>query len=252
MTTTFRRSKHGPQVSIVIPARNEAENVGTAIRRVSAAFGKAGLDYEIVVVDDNSTDATNRIVRNISGRNRRVRLVKRSPPPGFGRAIRDGFGHARGEVVVPIMADLSDDPNDAVRLVKACMNGADVAYGSRFIKGSKLNDYPPVKLVANRLCNKVVGIIFGIDKADITNAFKAFRRGVLKAIGPLSSESFEITVEMPVKAHLAGFGSVEVPVSWSNRTKGRSKMRLALIGYRYLSLILRLLALKLSGKSKRL
>jgi len=125
------------------------------------------------------------------------------------------------------MGDLSDDPEDIPKLVRKIEEGYDVVYGSRFIKGGFTEGYPRLKLIANRLFNNVVRLLFGIKHKDITNAFKAYRKEVLEEIGNLEAEGFDLTIEIPLKAHILGFRSTEVPVNWYGRRKGEAKLKLS-------------------------
>lgn len=142
-----------------------------------------------------------------------------------------------------MMGDLSDDPADVVKLLEGIKQGYDVAYGSRFEVGSRLIGYPPLKLTFNRLFNKVVSALFGMRRKDVTNAFKAYRREVLERIGEPASNDFDLTPELPVKAHLLGFRSIAVPVSWHSRVEGAPKFKLLHAGIVYLRRLLSLLML---------
>lgn len=237
----------GPKVSVVVPAHNEKDNLGELVGELvpalqSSQFADA---WEIVLVDDNSTDGTSELADELAGRHPGVRCVHRKGGAGFGRAIKDGLKAARGQFVIPFMGDLSDEPTDLIRLASAADQGYGVAYGSRFIPGGKALDYPSAKFIANRAYNRLVGLLFGLPHRDITNAFKCYRRDALDAIGidGLESDGFEITVELPLKAHIAGFSSIEVPVTWHGRKRGESKLNLGksapAYGKRLLSLFIR-------------
>jgi hypothetical protein len=156
-------------------------------------------------------------------------VVHRRDTPGFGNAVKAGLAVASNEVVVPVMGDLSDDPEDIIRLVEKISEGYDIAYGSRFVDGGKLYGYPWQKLIANRLFNNSLRLAFGLPHRDVTNAFKAYRKEVLDEIGVanLESSGFDLTIELALKAHIAGFSSTEVPVSWYDRTAGEAKLKLS-------------------------
>ncbi len=233
------------KLSIVIPAHNEEGNLHPLLHRLTPVLESSYPDYEIIIVNDNSTDSTPRIIESLARRNRKIRPVHRYSQPGFGNAVKEGFKNATGDVLIPLMADLSDDPEDIPRLVRKIEDGFDVVYGSRFIRGGKTEGYPRAKMVANRAFNNLVRLLFGIKHKDVTNAFKAYRREVLEAIGMenLEAEGFDLTVEVPLKAHILGFKSVEVPVTWHGRERGEAKLKLSENGSKYGKRLLKLFIL---------
>jgi len=241
-------------LSCVVPARNEEGNINSVIAALTKALQNSLSipSYEIVVVNDNSTDSTGFLINSLASVDPHIRPVHRDTSPGFGNAVKAGMSETRGEVIIPFMGDLSDDPHDIPLLVEGIGKGYDIAYGSRFVEGGSLKGYPRKKMVANRAFNNLVRFSFGMPNRDITNAFKAYRREVLDAIGieNLESKGFDLTVEIPIKAHILGFRSIEVPVHWIDRTAGEAKLKLSrngtVYGKRFLSLFLQgnLIALK--------
>jgi uncharacterized protein (TIRG00374 family) len=219
------------KVSIVIPAHNEEGNLEALILELVPVLEgqEETRDYEIVIVNDNSSDATPAIIEKFASDNSRIKSVHRHSNPGFGNAVREGFRNATGDIVIPVMGDLSDDPQDITKLVRKIEEGYDVAYGSRFIEGGGTDGYPQVKMIANRTFNNCVRLLFGIKHKDITNAFKAYRKEVLESIGidNLEANGFDLTVEIPLKAHIMGFTSAEVPVTWHGRKRGEAKLKLS-------------------------
>lgn len=207
----------------------------SALTEVLAA---ESVDYEIVVVDDGSHDATGEIVSAMAEHNPRV-ICRRSPyTSGFGFAIRAGLDVYTGDAVAIVMADLSDDPWDVVGYLRLLERGFDCAFGSRFLPGSKVVDYPKHKLLLNRLVNWGIRLLFRHGYNDTTNAFKAYRREVIDAAQPLLAQHFNITVELPLKAIVRGYSYAVVPISWRNRQAGTSKLRLQEMGSRYLFITL--------------
>jgi uncharacterized protein (TIRG00374 family) len=198
--------------------------------------------YEIVLVDDNSTDETPAVSDRLADRYEQLVVVHRTDPPGFGNAVKAGLEAASGAILIPFMADLSDDPADVPKLVEAIQAGDDVAYGSRFIEGGRIEGYPPLKRFYNRAYNNLIRLLFGIGARDVTNAFTAYRREVLEVIDleNLESTSFDLTAELPLRAHILGFTSTEVPVSWRSRESGVSKLNATRKGPEYLRRLLRL------------
>lgn len=219
-----------PHVSLVVPAHNEEGNLRPLLEKILPVMENNPeiKSYEILFVNDNSRDKTPEIIEDLAKTHSCVRTLHRWESPGFGNAVKAGLKEARGEIVIPLMADLSEEPEDIVRLVKKMEEGYDVVYGSRFCPGGSTNDYPLIKLLLNRLGNHAIGLLFGLPHRDITNAFKAYRREVLEAIGfeNMEAEHFDLTIEIPLKAHVLGFKSVEVPVSWENRKVGEAKLKL--------------------------
>ena len=225
--------------SIVIPAHNEETEIAATCEAIMARFSKEAIsDYEILVVNDNSSDRTEEILQELSAKHPVLRYVNNAPPHGFGFAVRKGLEEFRGETVAVVMGDLSDSPDDMVTYYHELKKGAECVFGSRFIKGGRVHDYPAHKYVINRLANGFIRILFGLDHNDITNAFKAYRREVIVGIQPLLAHHFNLTVEMPLKAIVRGYRYVKVPISWTNRKSGVSKLKIKEMGGRYLFIVL--------------
>ncbi len=226
------------KLSVVIPAHNEVESIGATVEALVAELRAQEVPYEIVVVDDNSGDGTGDVVRAISERDPAVRCIRSPRSPGFGQAVRSGLDEYTGDAIAIVMADLSDSPADLVRYYRVLEEGFDCAFGSRFIRGGKVNDYPKVKLILNRLVNFGIRVLFRHGYNDTTNAFKAYRREVIDHVQPLLSHHFNLTVELPLKAIVRGCSYAIVPVSWTNRAHGVSKLKLQEMGSRYLFIVL--------------
>ncbi|WP_052367947.1 flippase-like domain-containing protein [Haloferax sp. ATB1] len=226
------------KVSLVVPAHNEAGNLTRLTNRVISELSPPEFShtFEIVLVDDNSTDKTPEIVDQLGQEYSSVTPVHRTENGGFGNAIKAGLKVASGDIIIPFMGDLSDDPADVPKLVCAIESGYDVAYGSRFVNGGSVDGYPPLKLLYNRGFNNLIRLTFGVQARDVTNAFTAYRRQVIEEVNvdTLSSESFDLTAELPLRAHILGFESTEVPVSWRSRDEGVSKLNATKKGPLYL------------------
>lgn len=215
-----------PKLSVIIPAHNEEDSLEEAVRSVERVLSENRIDGEIIVVDDNSTDATPRLADMLAADVGIVRVVHRTDGMrGFGMAIRSGIEAARGDYVVPFMADLSDNPEDIPKLLRKAEEGAEVVVGSRFIGGMRAYGYSSTKLVANRLYNAFLRMLFGLKVRDCTNAFKLYSRRLLSGMR-LESKGFEINAEMIIKAQMMRARIAEVPTEWRERRAGRSKMRL--------------------------
>jgi dolichol-phosphate mannosyltransferase len=225
-------------LSVVIPAHNEAAVIEPTLRGLIEQLGPEAIDYEIIVVDDASTDGTGSVVARVAEQEPRVRVVRNEAPNGFGFAVRKGLDAFKGDAVVIVMADGSDDPRDAVLYYRVLEAGYDCAFGSRFMPGAVVRDYPRLKLLINRVVNAGIRALFRHGYNDTTNAFKAYRREVIDNLRPLLSHHFNMTVELPLKAITRGFSYAIVPTSWTNRAAGVSKLQLNEMGSRYLFIVL--------------
>jgi dolichol-phosphate mannosyltransferase len=226
------------KLSVVIPAHNEAEVIAPTVGAVAAALQAAGRDYEIVVVDDASTDGTGDVVAALAAENPRVRCLRSHYTNGFGFAVRAGLDVFDGDAVAIVMGDGSDAPADLLRYAELLEQGYDCAFGSRFVPGGRVHDYPRFKLLVNRLVNTGIRMLFRHGYDDTTNAFKAYRREVIESVQPLVSHHFNLTVELPLKAIIRGHSYAVVPISWTNRAAGESKLGLREMGSRYAFIVL--------------
>jgi dolichol-phosphate mannosyltransferase len=228
----------GMKLSVVMPAQNEEGSVGKTVEGVVAVLEREGIDYELIVVNDDSEDLTEAVVAALGQSNPRIRVHRSHNERGFGNAIRAGLDVFEGDAVAIVMADASDDPEDLVRYHRLLEEGYDCAFGSRFMAGAKVFDYPRVKYVVNRLANQFIRILFRHQYNDTTNAFKAYRREVIETIQPLLSKHFNLTVEMPLKAIVRGHSYAVIPTNWTNRTSGVAKLAMKEMGSRYLFIVL--------------
>jgi dolichol-phosphate mannosyltransferase len=226
------------KLSVVIPAHNEAESIGETVEATVVELERASIDHEIVVIDDASEDGTADVVRRLALRHPTVRCVRSPLPPGFGHAVRAGLDIYTGDAVAIMMADLSDSPGDLVRYYRVLEQGYDCAFGTRFGHGGRTHGYPLPKLVLNRVTNLGIRALFRHGYNDTTNAFKAYRREVIDQLQPLLANHFNLTVELPLKAVVRGFSYAIVPISWTNRRHGTSKLRLQEMGSRYMFIVL--------------
>lgn len=219
--------------SVIIPARDEEESLPATIADIYATFQTAGVPHEIVVVDDGSRDGSWPLLQRLTSEIPTLAPTQNPGPHGYGRAVVWGLDHSRGDGVVIMMADASDSPAHAVEYWRLLNQGYDCAFGSRFMKGSKVVDYPRVKLLVNRLANFLVRIGFHIPLNDVTNAFKAYRRTVIDGCRPFLAPHFNLTVEIPLKAIVRGFTFAVMPISWQNRKYGEPKLKIKEMGSRY-------------------
>jgi dolichol-phosphate mannosyltransferase len=227
------------KLSIVIPAYNEEKNIASCIHELQVTLRDTHhIPYEIIIVNDNSRDGTEEVVRAEMANDPSVRIVNRTPPGGFGRAIRSGMEAVKGDVVVVYMADLSDSSEDVVAYYRKIREGYDCVFGSRFITGSEVHNYPPFKLFVNRIVNRGIQIMFWTRFNDLTNAFKAYRTAVIRDCGPYRACHFNLTLEMSLGALIRNYNIAQIPIRWYGRTWGSSNLKLGEMGRRYLSTLL--------------
>ena len=221
-------------LSVVIPARDEEGCIASTVEHLYVELRLQEVPHEIVVVDDGSCDATWSILQSLRQRVPTLRPVQNPSPHGFGRAVSRGFDHMTGDAVVLMMADESDDCRDVVRYWKKLNEGYDCVFGSRFVRGGGVIDYPKLKLLLNRLANYFLKVLFRISLNDTTNAFKAYRKEVIDGCRPLIAPHFNITIEIPLKAIVRGYSWTTIPITWRNRRTGTAKLKLKEMGSRYL------------------
>lgn len=225
-------------LSVVIPARDEEGCIASTVEHLHIELKLRGVPHEIVVVDDGSNDGTWKILQQVASGVPELRPVKNEGPHGFGRAILCGMEAVKGDAVVIMMADESDDCRDVVRYWEKLTEGYDCVFGSRFMKGGGVIDYPRFKLFVNRLANWFLRVIFSIRLNDTTNAFKAYRKTVIDGCRPLISPHFNLTVELPLKAIVRGYSWTVLPITWRNRRHGEAKLKIKEMGSRYLFICL--------------
>ncbi len=219
--------------SIIIPAHNEEESLPSTVRELHAALVLAQVPHEIVVVDDGSRDGTWAVLQELKKSVPTLAPVQNTGPHGFGRAVICGLNYMKGDACTIMMADASDSAADAIRYWQLLNAGWDCVFGSRFVRGGKVIDYPQLKLLVNRFANFLVRLGFNIALNDTTNAFKAYRRSAIEGCRPFLAAHFNLTVELPLKAIVRGYTWTVIPISWQNRKHGESKLKIKEMGSRY-------------------
>jgi len=225
-------------LSVVIPARDEEGCIASTVEHLYVELRLHNIPHEIVVVDDGSKDRTWENLLEVGPRVPTLAAVQNRGPHGFGLAIICGFEHSKGDALVIMMADESDDCRDVVKYWELLNQGYDCVFGSRFMKGGGVIDYPFPKLLINRLANWFIKTLFRIKLNDTTNAFKAYRRVVIEGCRPFLSPHFNLTVELPLKAIVRGFSWTVIPITWRNRRSGEAKLKIKEMGSRYLFICL--------------
>jgi dolichol-phosphate mannosyltransferase len=237
--------KNELKYSIVIPAYNEEKNLSKTVGDLQEILHREKIPYEIILVDDNSTDGTRGIIEKLVQSDNSIVLVERTTPGGFGRAVKIGIEAVSGDAVVICMADSSDDPEDVIAYYRKLEEGYDCVFGSRFIKGARIENYPKLKLVVNRVVNRCIQLLFWCKFNDLTNAFKAYRTDVVHACGPYHGCHFNITIEMSLGALIRKYDIAQIPINWYGRTWGSSNLSMHVMGRRYLATLLKAFAEKL-------
>lgn len=221
------------RLSVIIPARDEEGCIEATVRHLHLELSLQSVPHEIVVVDDGSGDATWEILGRLKDSVPELNPVQNHGEHGFGRAIIKGIDSMNGDAAVIMMADESDDPRDVARYWNLLNEGWDCVFGSRFVKGGGVIDYPWLKLRLNRLANFFIQCVFRLRLNDTTNAFKAYRKSVLDGCRPFLSPHFNLTVELPLKAIVRGFSWTVTPITWRNRRTGLAKLKIREMGSRY-------------------
>ena len=237
-------------ITILIPIRNEYEN----LEEIETVFRKSfnnNEDYEVVLINDFSSDDTLIKAKEISNTNKRFKVLD-NKKKGLGGAISLGIENANGKYICIMMADLSDDISDLKKYhLLISENNFDAIFGSRFIKDSKIIDYPRNKLILNRIFNFLVKITFLNSYNDYTNAFKIYKSSVLKSFLPLVSESFNVFLEIPLKTISRNHTFKVTPVSWKGRKKGAAKFKIQELRSKYIFTLLYCLLEKLLLKKRK-
>lgn len=225
-------------VSVVVPCHNEEANINRLVKTLVGLYG----DYlhEIVIVDDNSTDQTAHVAAAAAGSEPRVKLVRRNPPAGVGRALRDGYAGAIGKYILTIDCDFITIASEFKGLFDAVAEGYDGAIGSRFSSESALVRYPFFKIVCNRAYHLLLNLLLGRRVRDVSNNLKLYRAEILKSL-VIEEDHFAANVETGLKPLLLDYRIREVPTSWINRTAdmGKSSFSLLKVGPAYLRVLLR-------------
>lgn len=225
-------------LSIIIPCRNEEENIKITIDDIANYIKDKIQDFEINLINDFSTDGTLDKIKKISQENKFIKVYDNSSI-GLGGAINLGIEKSTKKYCVIVMADLSDSPKDILRYYNEIKNqNLDAVLGSRFTNVSKVHDYPKKKLILNRIFNYFVKILFWHHYNDFTNAFKIYKTSTLKELKPIVSENFNIFLELPLKIIVRNYTFRIIPIDWKNRKKGEAKFKVKELGSKYLFTLL--------------
>ena len=219
-------------LSVIIPLRNEIENLDNIKENFIKNLKE--IKYEVLFINDFSTDGTLQKANKIAEENKNFKVFD-NKKRGLGGAINLGIEKCNGVYTCITMADLSDDFEDLKKYYyKISKENLDAVFGSRFMKNTKVLDYPLKKLVLNRIFNFFVQVLFLNKYNDYTNAFKIYTKKALLEIMPLISESFNVFLEIPLKIISRNYDYITVPINWMGRKKGESKFKIKELRSKYL------------------
>jgi len=221
-------------LSIIIPVKNEEEIILNTLKQLEDSW-LTNIDHEVLIINDNSTDETVNLIKN-SKFNKINVVLKNNNKKGLGSAIITGIDNSSKKYISIYMADMSDSLDDLNLYYKEIISEStiDAVFGSRFIRGSKVSNYPKFKLFLNRFANNIIKIIFFSKYNDFTNAFKIYKKSTLLKLYPLVSENFNIFLELPLKVECRRLKYKIIPISWNGRTFGKSKFKIKEIGSKYI------------------
>lgn len=211
-------------ISVVLPVYNEAENIGSCLRKLWAVLKE--VPHEVLVCYDFDADTTLGAIRQMTDCPQTVRLVKNDLGRGVAYALQAGFSAAKGDAIITTMADLSDPPEVIPAMAAKIRAGADVVSGSRYMKGGSQRGGPLLKRTLSRCAGLSLCWVAGVNTHDATNNFRAYSTRFLRAIQVESRSGFEVAIELTTKAHRLGFKVDEVPSSWQDRSAGQSRFRM--------------------------
>ncbi len=223
-------------LTILIPARNESDNLQDILNYFSNEIND--IDFEVILINDFSEDDTFEKAEKLFQSKVNFKVFNNNKK-GLGGAINLGIEKSKGTKICIMMADLSDDINDLKKYNKLLdEKNLDSVLGSRFLEGSQVKDYPLKKLILNRVFNFFVSFIFWNGYNDYTNAFKIYKKEVLKTMMPFVSESFNIFLEIPLKIIGRNYSYQIVSINWFGRKKGKAKFKIKELRSKYLFTLL--------------
>jgi len=214
--------------TVCLPTYNERENLEKMVRAL------AGKGVDVLVVDDNSPDGTGEIADRLATELDYVSVLHRDTKEGLGRAYIAAFHHLLAgdtQLILEMDCDFSHDPADVPRLIAACEAGADVALGSRYVPGGGTRNWGIVRRTISWGGSFYARVILGLDVRDLTGGFKCFRRHVLETLDldEVDAKGYAFQIETTYRAVRRGFKVVEVPIVFSERTEGHSKMSRSIV-----------------------
>jgi len=237
-------------LNIIVPLKNEKKGIKILIENLIPILSKIKQKTHITLIDDHSSDNTWSVLEDYKKKYDFINIYKNENLTGFGNALKLGIQKNSDDALIFFMGDCSDKPEDILEYIKYLDEGYDCVFGSRFIKGSVVKDYPMLKLILNRIANNLIRVLFFIKYNDVTNAFKAYNKKTLDMCSPLISQHFNINAEISLKSIIRGRKFKIIPISWINRKKDVSKFHIKEMRNRYIFTILYVLLEKILLKDE--
>ena len=234
-------------LSILIPVRNESDNLDEIHISISKELSE--INYGVLIINDFSEDDTLDKAQKLFSQSQKFKVLN-NKKKGLGGAINLGIKESSGSHIVIMMADQSDDFKDLINYVNLMNTNEnyDAILGSRFLKDSKVINYPIQKLILNRIFNIFIKLITHSDYNDFTNAFKIYRKETLNKLQPFVSDNFNIFLEMPLKLILNNYKYKIIPINWSNRKFGKAKFKINELGSKYIHTLYHVIKQTISKK----
>ena len=218
-----------PSFSLIIPAHNEEGSLRGTVSSLENIL--SNYNFEIVIVNDHSSDRTVNLVRELTKKYPNVRLVNNSNKRGFATTLISGFRAAKGEFLVPVMADGCDDPNTIKEMYEKAKS-YDLICASRYCKGGKRIGGPKLKGFFSEFVGRSIHLLTKIPTTDVANAFKLYRKTALQKI-KIENSGFAISMEIALKIYFQGYKISEIPTCWKGRKEGKSKFQVLKIAPLY-------------------
>ena len=241
--------KKGTLLSIIIPVKNEQDNIAWTIEKIKRTVTA---NNEILIIYDSPKDNTLPIVRKLKASNKNLLLIENTKGDGVLNAIKMGITKANGEIIVVMAADRTDDPKIIDKMYQKILAGFDMVCPTRYSKGGKVVGPTNIKSLLSRLSGITTPFLLGIPTSDLTYSYKMFRKQILDKIRIESKGGFEFAEELLIKSHFSGAKIIEIPTLWVDRKYGKSKFKLVTWLPRYIYWYLWGMTMRLKALSKLL
>jgi len=212
-------------VSVIVPTYNEKENLPTLVDEINKVFVDGKIIGEVVIIDDNSPDGTGQLAEQLKEKYKFLKVIHRPSKLGLGSAYREGFRAAESKLLFTMDADLSHDPSYIPRFIEKAEH-ADVVVGSRYIEGGAIVGWGLYRKMVSKLANLLARIATGVDVSDMTSGYRAYRKEVFEKVTTerIKSSGYAFQLEIIYEIRKKGFKIDEVPIVFTDRRKGKSKL----------------------------
>lgn len=214
------------KVSIVIPTYNERENIEKLMPNIEKILIKENIAGEIIIVDDSSPDGTGKLAEALKKKYKNIRVIHRDKKEGVGSARRLGFSLASNPVIISMEGDNTHNPEYIPKFLQEIKKGADLVIGSRYLKGSKIINWPLKRRVISKVANFISRFFAGTKITDVTNGYRAFTKSLFSRL-KIDSSGYPYNMEFACEAYSKGFKISEIPIVFMDRKKGASKLNVA-------------------------